>query len=99
MRRSRFVAREFAWLDPERESLYSPASNHLLVRLLPSIFMSKRSAGEDWSCFGLDVKDAYLTVAQKTPTIVKAEVHGATKHFIQACFHAARTEGRLGKLV
>ena len=65
MRRSRFVAREFAWLDPEREGLYSPASNHLLVRMLPSIFMSKRSAGEDWSCFGLDVKDAYLTVAQK----------------------------------
>ena len=32
------LLREFAWLDPEREGLYSPASNHLLVRLLPSIF-------------------------------------------------------------
>ena len=93
MRRSRFVAREFAWLDPEREGLYSPASNHLLVRLLPSIFMSKRSAGEDWSCFGLDVKDAYLTVAQKTPTIVKAEVHGATKRFKLAFMLPGQRDG------
>ena len=29
LRRSRFVAREFAWLEPERESLFSPRQHHL----------------------------------------------------------------------
>ena len=93
MRRSRFVAREFAWLDPDREGLYSPASNHLLVRLLPSLFMSKRSAGEDWSCFGLDVKDAFLTVPQVTPTVVKAEIQGTMRYYRLAFMLPGQRDG------
>ena len=37
LRRSRLVAREFAWMDAERESLFSPASNAIVSRLLPEV--------------------------------------------------------------
>jgi hypothetical protein len=39
LRRSRFVAREFAWLQPERESLFSPASGSIISRVLPTLFL------------------------------------------------------------
>ena len=39
LRRSRYVAREYAWLSPERQDLFSPASSILTVRLLPCLFM------------------------------------------------------------
>lgn len=44
LRRSRFVAREFAWLEPERESLFSPVSGSIISRILPRIFLEKREA-------------------------------------------------------
>ena len=40
LRRSRFVAREFSWLEPERENLFSPASGSIISRILPTIFLS-----------------------------------------------------------
>ena len=51
LRRSRVVAREFAWLEPERESLFSPASGSIISRILPTIW--KRVAS-------LDIRDAFL---------------------------------------
>ena len=39
LRRSRYVAREFAWLSPDRQDLFSPASSVLTVRLLPTLYM------------------------------------------------------------
>ena len=61
LRRSRVVAREFAWLEPERESLFSPASGSIISRILPTI----------WKCVAsLDVRDAFLTVKQECPTLV-----------------------------
>ena len=39
LRRSRYVAREYAWLSPERQDLFAPASSVLTVRLLPCLFM------------------------------------------------------------
>ena len=42
LRRSRFVAREFAWLEPERESLFLPASGSIISRILPTIFLEMR---------------------------------------------------------
>ena len=68
LRRSRFVAREFAALDPERDNLFSPASNTLLTRIIPSLQMHMAHAG--WKAFGLDITDAFLTVVQETPTVV-----------------------------
>ena len=38
LRRSRFVAREFSWLSPDRADLYSPASSNVTTRLVPLMF-------------------------------------------------------------
>ena len=69
LRRSRFVAREFAWLQPERESLFSPASSAITSRILSAIFLEMRSQCSAVLA-SLDVKDAFLTVDQQEPTLV-----------------------------
>jgi len=67
LRRSRFVAREFAWLEPERESLFSPASGSIISRVLPTVFLERREK-ENMVMASLDVRDAFLTVKQgRTP--------------------------------
>ena len=58
LRRARLVAREFAFLDPRRENLYSPASNALQSCVIPSVFMNNRHRG--WVMCALDVTDAYF---------------------------------------
>lgn len=68
LRRSRFVAREFAWLDPSRESLFSLASSSISHRILPCIFL--RNLENDWTMGAVDIADAFLTVDQPTPTVV-----------------------------
>ena len=35
LRRSMYVAREFSWLSPDRQDLFSPASSSITNRLLP----------------------------------------------------------------
>jgi hypothetical protein len=42
LRRSRFVAREFAWMQPDRDCLFSLASSSMVARLLPSMFLDLR---------------------------------------------------------
>ena len=71
LRRSRYVAREFAWLTPEREDVFSPASSAVVSRLLPYCYL-KRAAREEktQAMMSLDVGDAFLTVKQETPTVV-----------------------------
>jgi len=63
------VAREFAWLQPERESLFSPASSAITSRILSAIFLEMRSQCSAVLA-SLDVKDAFLTVDQQEPTLV-----------------------------
>jgi len=46
LRRSRFVAREFAWLAPERESLFSPASGSIISRIFAYNFVGKTREGK-----------------------------------------------------
>ena len=71
LRRSRFVAREFAWLEPERESLFSPASGSIISRILPTVFFEMRdSLISSVVLASLDVRDAFLTVEQECPTLV-----------------------------
>ena len=65
LRRSRYVAREYAWMTPERQDLFSPASSNLTVRLLPILFLKLFSQG--FVLCSLDIGDAYLTVDQKVP--------------------------------
>ena len=72
LRRSRYVAREFAWLSPERQDLFSPASSVLTVRLLPTLFMKWKSLG--YVLCAIDIADAFLMVPQKESTQVTCEL-------------------------
>ena len=64
-RRSRLVAREFNKLCV-RDDLYSPASNHIVERLVPALRMSNTFS--DKHVLGaLDISDAYLQVPQEVP--------------------------------
>ncbi|CAE7239270.1 unnamed protein product [Symbiodinium sp. CCMP2592] len=78
LRRSRFVGREYAWMDKDRTELFAPASSSLLTRLLPSAFM--RSKGDGHACCVLDVADAFLTVDQRIPTVVRASLGDQQSH-------------------
>eukprot|EP00435_Cladocopium_sp_Y103_P016294 s1770_g4.t1 len=73
LRRSRFVAREFSWMESERDSLFSPASSSIVARLLPSMFLEMREHSSA-VMVGIDVKDAFLTVKQETPTVVNCQL-------------------------
>ena len=64
-RRSRYVAREYAWLS-QRSDLYSPASSAGCNKLIPIIMMQNPS----FILFTADISDAYLTVKQERPTRV-----------------------------
>ena len=76
-RRSRYVAREFAWLS-ERTDLFSPASSSLCNRLLPILYMHYKARDDDanipdddkLTLFAVDIGDAFLTVPQVRPTYV-----------------------------
>ena len=82
LRRSRFVGREYAWLDKDRTELFAPASSSLLTRLLPSVFMHNRH--NNHACCVLDVADAFLTVDQRIPTIVRANLgSGHEEQYVQ----------------
>lgn len=74
LRRARYVAREYAWLSPERQDLFSPASSNITNRLLPSVFLHwKMKHPEKQFVMGaIDIGDAFLTVEQKQPTIVSS---------------------------
>ena len=66
IRRSRLVAKEFRFLQPELEHLYAPASMAVLQRVFAGLCVS----GENLVLYAVDVSDAYLQVRQATPTYV-----------------------------
>lgn len=73
MRRSRYVAREFAWLSPDRQDLLSPASSVLTVRHEMEVIQ----------LCSLLRTDAFLMVEQKELTQVTCEdAAGQTTEFI-----------------
>ena len=65
LRRSRYVAREFAWLS-EREDQFSPASSSIAHRILPMLVLQH----PDWVLATIDISDAFLTVDQLDATLV-----------------------------
>ena len=79
LRRARLVAREFAFLDPHREGLFSPASSSIVTRLIPTLFMQQRANG--WSMIAVDVADAYLTRSQGSPTVTSVKLGHQTLWF------------------
>eukprot|EP00435_Cladocopium_sp_Y103_P017201 s5234_g4.t1 len=66
---STIVAREYTWLQPDRESLFSPATSNIASRILPICFLSLREH-QDAVMVSIAVKDAFLTVKQEVPTHV-----------------------------
>ena len=79
LRRARLVAREFAFLDPHREGLFSPASSSIVTRIIPELFMQQRASG--WSMIAVDVADAYLTCSQGSPTVTSVKLGHQTLWF------------------
>ena len=83
LRRSRYVAREFAWFTPDRQDLFSPANSVLRVRLLPTLFMKWKSDGYVLSAIDIDIADAFLMVPQRELTVVTCELAaGDTMNFV-----------------
>ena len=74
LRRSRYVAREFAWLSPDRQDLFSPASSNITNRLLQYAYLHRKSSDPVQVMAALDIGDAFLTVDQVQPTIVSCEL-------------------------
>ncbi len=74
LRRSRYVAREFSWLSPDRQDLFTPASSAITNRLLPYCFLHRGSINGGQVMAALDIGDAFLTVDQQQPTIVTCEL-------------------------
>ena len=88
MRRARLVAREFAWLDTQRDALFSPATSAATTRIIPAVHMRKQSSG--WILASADIKDAYLTVRQRVPTTISVDIGGAWIQTLDVCPRTAR---------
>ena len=69
MRRSRMVAREFAFLE-QRDDIYSPSSCSAVTKVLPALALSNGFV-KDGILGTADISDAYLQVPQRQPRVVK----------------------------
>ncbi|CAE7638491.1 unnamed protein product, partial [Symbiodinium necroappetens] len=81
--KSRFVAKEFAWME-DREDLFAPASSSVANRLLPALYVRLRETDResDYVLYVMDIADAYLTVAQEVDTIVRLKIGSETFEFM-----------------
>ena len=68
------MAREFSWLSPDRQDLFSPASSSITNGLLPYCYLHRFSTDSSQVLAALDIGDAFLTVDQQQPTIVTCEL-------------------------
>ena len=66
-RRARLVAKEYKFLEPHLQDIYSPASTACSQKLLACLAATNQSL-ELWS---VDITDAYLQVPQKRPTYIE----------------------------
>ena len=66
VRRSRLVAKEFRFLEPELQNIYAPASMAVFQRVFAGLCVS----GENLALYSVDVSDAYLMVPQEKPTFI-----------------------------
>ena len=91
------VAREFSWLQPDREALFSPASSNIATRVLPVCYLAWREHMETLM-LALDVKDAFLIVEQEQPTeFIAPTQQGSASHMAPAgCYLASATGAYYG---
>ena len=92
LRRSRLVAREFAFLET-RQDTFAPASSATCVRLLPAFAMNG-SMGHDVILGSFDVSDAYLCVDQEQPRPVRLVDGQAGNYIIAKCLPGQRDGAR-----
>ena len=87
-RRSRLVAREYRWLERDKEGLYAPATSSITTKVLPWLYCElKRRRDESGACdyesqvgiLALDIKDAFLCVPQEKPMLAKLPGFEGTK--------------------
>ena len=90
MRRSRLVAREFAWANI-RDDVYSPASNSSIIKLLPCLALTDGFV-PDCVCGVLDFTDAFLQVPQPVPRVVTLD---GVRYVILRCLPGQRDASRL----
>ena len=66
------MAREYAFLNPGQEGLYSPATTSSTTKLLPHLLTvaKGKNPGSDICLTALDIKDAFLQVEQETEVAV-----------------------------
>ena len=89
------MAREYTWLRPGHEALFSPASSNIATRILPICFLGWREHQETLM-LAIDVKDAFLTVEQEQPTRVKCKLQmGPPSHTALAEFCQVKRDGSL----
>ena len=69
-RRARLVAKEFRFLEPTLQDLYSPASVASTQKLLACL----ATTSTDLELMSVDVTDAYLQVPQRRPTFVRSSI-------------------------
>ena len=92
LRRSRLVAREFAFLET-RQDTFAPASSATCVRLLPALAMNG-ALGHDVIIGSFDVSDAYLCVDQEQPRPVRLVDGQAGNYIIAKCLPGQRDGAR-----
>ena len=90
------MAREYTWLDPEKEITFAPASSSLLLRLLPSYVMRKRNGKDKYGAATLDITDAFLTVDQEEDTVVKPWIGGEWRYYKLSKLLPGQRNGTLG---
>ena len=79
--RSRFVAREFSWMQLDRDSLFSPASSSIVARFLPSMFLDLHQ-NDEAVMMAIGITDAFPIVSQETPTVVRCQLaHGEARDY------------------
>ena len=60
-RRARLVPKELKVWDPHRLDVYAPSTSPAMIKVAPAMFASMQN--EDWYLWGIDIKDAFLTVS------------------------------------
>ena len=68
------MARDYAWIDPNRTDVFAPAGGQSLIRIIPALAQLN-----GWSLKVLDVKDAYLMCPQPREVKVTLDQHLADR--------------------
>ena len=87
-RRARLVSKELKVWDPSRTDVHAPSTNPSMTRLIPALVACHPE--EDWCLWGIDIKDAFLTVKQRS----ELYIHLHQKYYrVLKCLPGQRSAG------